>query len=382
MVRNALRSIWAEPRAPHPPRRVWRDWALVAVLVSTAVLEGLLRDGVIWRPVALAFSAGLAFPLLWRRTHPLAVVAVVFGAVILLNVAAFFGADGPVGLDTTVYVVLFPYALFRWGSGREVTIGLAIILVAYLLGIAVDFTTIGEAVIALMFGLFPAALGAAVRYQASSRLRALDQVKLREREQLARELHDTVAHHVSAIAVRAQAGRLVAASDPGAAVDALEVIDEEASRTLAELRGMVAVLRDREEPDLAPQRGLADIERLADGAGDRPHVEVHLSGDLDGLGPSVEAAIYRIAQESITNAVRHARHATSIDVRVAGDDDGVRVTVRDDGDASSTGRSPAGYGLVGMTERAVLLGGTLEAGPGPGRGWTVDAVLPRAAPAP
>jgi signal transduction histidine kinase len=78
--------------------------------------------------------------------------------------------------------------------------------------------------------------------------------------------------------------------------------------------------------------------------------------------------------------VRHGRHATRISVSVAGDDDCVRLTVRDDGDASSTGRHSAGYGLVGMTERAMLLGGTLEAGPGPDRGWTVNAVLPRAAP--
>ncbi len=94
-------------------------------------------------------------------------------------------------------------------------------------------------------------------------------------------------------------------------------------------------------------------------------------------GPSVEGAIYRLAQESITNAVRHARHATLINVRVTGDKDWVRLTVRDDGDASSTGRSSSGYGLVGMTERARLVGGTFEAGPGPDKGWTINAVLPK-----
>jgi signal transduction histidine kinase len=381
MVSNAVRSIWAEPRAPQPPARVWRDWVLVAVLVATAILEASFRQDVIWRPVALVLAVALVFPLLWRRTHPLAAVAVTFGTVIAVTVAALFGADGPVGLDTAVYVLLFPYALFRWGSGREAVIGLGIILVAYVLGIASDDVSgVGEAVFAWLFLMFPAALGAAVRFQTSARARELDQVKLREREQLARELHDTVAHHVSAIAIRAQAGRVVAGSHPGAAVDALKVIEEEASRTLAEMRGIVGVLREHEEPELAPQRGVADLNQLADRVGDRPRVEVHLSGDLDDLGPSVGAAVYRIAQESITNAVRHARHATRISVSVAGDDDWVRLTVRDDGDASSTGRHSTGYGLVGMTERAMLLGGTLEAGPGPDRGWTVDAVLPRAAP--
>ena len=92
--------------------------------------------------------------------------------------------------------------------------------------------------------LFPAVLGAAVRYRTNFRHRSLEQVRLRERERLARELHDTVAHHVSAIAVRAQAGQVVATTRPAAAVEALRVIEAEASRTLAEMRAMVGVLRD------------------------------------------------------------------------------------------------------------------------------------------
>jgi signal transduction histidine kinase len=379
MLRNAVRSLWAEPRAPHPPRRVWWDWVLVAVLASTALLEGVLRDHVAWRPVALVLGVGLVFTLLWRRTHPLAVVAVVFGSLIVLDIATLIGTDEPVGLYTMVFVVLLPYSLVRWGSGREVGIGLAIILVALVLGTAVDFTGVLDAVFGSMFLLFPATLGAAVRYRASSRLRELDQVKLREREQLARELHDTVAHHVSAIAIRAQAGRVVAASRPEAAMDALAVIEEEASRTLAEMRVLVGGLRDDSAPALSPQPGVADLERLARNAGDRPRVEVELSGDLEDLAPSVGAAIYRIAQESITNAVRHAPLAPRVAVAGAGHDDCVRLTVRDDGETGSAPRNSLGYGLVGMTERAMLLGGSFEAGPGPDRGWTVEAVLPKAA---
>ncbi len=217
-----------------------------------------------------------------------------------------------------------------------------------------------------------------MRYRANSRLREEDQVKLLEREQIARELHDTVAHHVSAIAVQAQAGRALAATQPEAAEGILEVIEEEASRALAEMRIMVGALRRGEGPDLAPQRGVADIERLAHSAGDRPRVDVELSGDLDDLGPSVGAAMYRLAQESITNALRHARHATRIEVCVAGDEDCVRLTVRDDGDPSLLGAASSwGFGLVGMAERVKLLGGTFEAGPSPGRGWAITAMLPR-----
>ncbi len=381
VLTNALRSLWAEPRAPQPPVRVWRDWVLVAVLMATATLEGVLRDEVFWRPVALLLAVGLTWTLLWRRTHPLAVVVVAFGTLIVLNLVTLVGDTDPVGLNTMIYIVLLPYSLFRWGAGREAGIGLALILVALATGLAVDFTGIVEAVLGSMFLLFPATLGASIRYWASTRLRELDQVKLRERAQLARELHDTVAHHVSAIAIRAQAGRVVAVSDPDAALDALEVIEKEASRTLAELRIMVGDLRERDGPALAPQPGLGDLERLAGSVGDHPRVEVHLSGDLDDLTPTVSAAIYRITQESITNAIRHARHVTRVDVRVAGDHDCVRLTVADDGDAGSTPNSSPGYGVVGMNERARLLGGSFEAGTGPGRGWTVNAVLPRASPA-
>ena len=381
MNSNVVRWLRDEPRAAAPPPLDWRDWALVAVLLLTAVLEGIFRDDVAWRPVAIVLAVALVFPLLWRRTHPLGVVAVVFGTVIVLSLVELInGPDTSVGLNTMVYVVLFPYALLRWGSGREVLFGLPIIVVAGVLGIASDYTNIGEAVGGFLFLLFPAVLGALVRFWMTARTREIDQVRLREREQLARELHDTVAHHVSAMVVRAQAGRVMAASDPEAATDALRVIEEEGSRTLTEMRTMVGALRDREDAELTPQNGVADIGRLARNVDGQPRVHVGLTGDLDELGPTVEAATYRIAQESVTNALRHARNATRIDVQVAGDGDAIRLTVRDDGDQVHPSSVNPGYGVVGMTERAALLGGTLEAGPGPDHGWVVDALLPRTRP--
>ena len=268
MVRDTVRTLWAEPRAAHPPARVWRDWVLVAVLVPTALLEGLLRDDVVWRPVSVLLGVALPWTLLWRRTHPLAAVVVAFGAIILADIASLVGdADGVVGLYTMIFILLFPYSLVRWGSGREIGIGLALIVVTAILGIAIDYTGVVDSVVGFLFLLFPATLGATVRYWTSSRLRELDQVKLRERAQLARELHDTVAHHVSAIAIRAQAGRVLAATHPEAALEALDVIDEEASLTLAELRAMVGGLRDGAAASLAPQPGVADLERLARSVG-------------------------------------------------------------------------------------------------------------------
>ncbi len=373
----ALRQLVAEPRVPNPPKRVWRDWVLVSVLVPAAILEVILRTDLGWPPVAFVLGAAPMVTLFWRRTHPLAVVAVVFGAHAASEAVTLVGAEHSAMLYSSAWLILLPYSLFRWGAGRECAIGLAIMLVGHIPNGTDTVRNIGEAIAAAIFFLFPATLGAAMRYRTSYRLRETDQIKLLEREQLARELHDTIAHHVSAIIIQAQAGRTVAATDPAAALNALGVIEAEASRTLTEMRIMVGALRQGEDPDLSPQRSVGDIEQLADRAGGSPHVDVQLLGGLDDLRPSVGAAIYRLAQESITNAVRHARHATRINVSVAGDDQCVRLIVRDDGDPTPNGASSAGYGLIGMTERAKLLGGTLEAGPSPDRGWTITAVLPR-----
>jgi signal transduction histidine kinase len=196
---------------------------------------------------------------------------------------------------------------------------------------------------------------------------------------LARELHDIVAHHVSAVAVQAQAGRVVAASRPEAAVEALWVIEQEASRALEEMRSMVGSLRRGDQADLRPQQGVRDLcrlERLDEGS--VPRVKVTLAGELDELRPSVDAACFRLAQEGVTNALRHARRASEVQVRVDGGRDLVRLTVVDDGEAGNVPTPAAsGFGLIGMAERAELLGGTFDAGPNAGGGWTVEATLPR-----
>jgi signal transduction histidine kinase len=225
------------------------------------------------------------------------------------------------------------------------------------------------------------ALGAAFRYRARARSRELDQVALLERERLARDLHDTVAHHVSAIAIRAQAGLATAATRPDAATDALRLIEAEASRTLAEMRGMVRTLRGDGPAELSPLPRIADLRGFAQTGPEGPTVEVEILGDVDGVAPSVAATIYRLAQESVTNARRHARNATRVEVRVVADDAWVQLRVSDDGDGGPLRPGESGFGLRGMAERAHLLGGTCDVGPGPGRGWTVAAVLPRRGPA-
>ncbi|WP_412542629.1 sensor histidine kinase [Longispora sp. K20-0274] len=378
MAANALRSLWAEPRPANVPDRGPLDWALVAVLVGWSVLEVVLRRDLAPLPLLVIAALAVLGPLLWRRTYPLVAVAVSIGTLAIVDIVRILTGSRGAMLNSSLAVLILTYALFRWGSGREAASGLAGILLwlALITTHGADPTSTAEAVAGYSFFLFAAALGAAIRYRARIRLRDIDQAKARERELLARELHDTVAHHVSGIAIQAQAGRAIAASHPERAFEALAVIEDAATRTLTELRAIVGVLRAAQDTEFASQPGVAEVEQLATDGRTRPRVEVTLFGEFDDLSPAVGAAIYRLAQESVTNARRHARHATQVTVAVTGDADRVRLTIDDDGSAVG-GHAPGGYGLVGMRERAALLGGTFHAGPAAERGWRVEAVLPR-----
>jgi len=375
-VSNPLRSVWDEPRPPSPPRRVWRDWALVAVVVVAVLLEGILREDLPLRVLATTLTVGLAPTLLWRRTHPLAMVTIAFGTSAVVDIGLII-ADAPLlEMGSMIYFLLLPYALFRWGAGREAVLGLAVIVVPATIGLSVGWSGLGDAIGGIAVLASSMVLGVSARTQHGARERRLEQAKSEERVLFARELHDTVAHHVSAIAIQAQAGRALAATRPSAPLEALQVIEAEASRTLAEMRAMVRMLRTQGPVDYAPQTGVADLERLA-GQPTGPRVEVARSGDLDALTPAVDAAVFRIAQEAVTNARRHARNATRVDVRVDGSGTSVRLVVRDDGDPVRAGVPGPGFGVTGMVERAALLGGSCVAGPSGDRGWVVDVSLPR-----
>ncbi|XXS76524.1 histidine kinase [Sorangium sp. So ce131] len=351
---------------------------ILAAFAVIGCLEAAFRSDLPWRAASLFIGVGLLPTLLWRRTRPLLMVVIAFGLVTAKNIAALVAGSGSPGLHAMAYLLLLPYSLFRWGTGREATIGALILAAAASVGMISTQAKPGDIVGGFAVVLSSMALGAAVRYRDRVRLRELDEAKLAERERLARDLHDTVAHHVSAIAIRAQAGLAAASARPEAPVDALRVIADEASRALGEMRTMVRILRRDEPAGLAPSPRVSDIERLAGASAAGPSVEVKLTGSFDDVPSSVSAAIFRLAQEAITNARRHARHATRIDVDVTADGASVRLRVTDDGHVVRA-RHPAsrGYGLVGMIERAELLGGTCHAGPGPERGWTVTAVLPR-----
>jgi len=373
---ETLQSLHTEPRIVNTPRFVWRDWVLVAALLTLVVVELIVRNDInaVIPSVILTCVAACALP--WRRTHPTKVGTGVMGAIIAFDIVSVAAGYGPFNIYSSALVLIVMYSTFRWGSGRDMEIVWIVSFVLFVVSNATEWTGIADAISGFFVLQFAVGLGIVVRLTTQNREHAREQVRMGERERLARELHDTVAHHMSAIAIQAQAGRFVAESGSlEGAAQALEVIEEEASRTLSEMRSIVGALRDAGEvADLAPQHGMHDIDTLA---GDGPPlVVVNVDPGAHHVVPALGTAIYRIAQESITNARRHATNPTKVVVRVEDLPAQVRLTVTDDGTATAA-IPHRGFGIVGMTERATLLGGTLSAGPGTPNGWQVVAVLPK-----
>ncbi|WP_068399599.1 sensor histidine kinase [Kribbia dieselivorans] len=374
-------SIWHEPRPADAPAVGRLDWLLAGVFAGTVVVEGIARPGLAWRPVVTVLALALVPALLQRRAHPLVAALIGWGIAGLLSILQLTTHAGDLGLYSMMAVLILLYSLVRWGSGREIIAGTAYVTVVVALGMyasAAGWTDLfGGTVLVLLI----IALAVVFRSRADLWHRRQREIRNDERVGLARELHDTVAHHVSAIAVQAQAGRAVVGIEPERAAGVLAAIESEASRTLAEMRTMVRVLRAEDAADAySPPLGLADLPALAR-ADTTPRVEVSLEASLPRLARPVDAALYRLAQESLTNAVRHARSATRVGIDVRRDGDAVRLRVSDDGRTAPGLVPEPGFGLLGMTERAHLLGGSLTAGPRSGGGWVVEAVLPVETPA-
>ncbi|WP_454855941.1 sensor histidine kinase [Promicromonospora soli] len=391
---SAIRSVWDEPPPSDPPVRVWRDWALVGVVVPALVIEGLVRPDLPWRWLQVAAALVLVPTLLWRRTHPLLPVV----ATTVVSSAVMLATGNAGDLITAVYGAVLVYALFRWGSGRQAVVGAGLLVAAlgltWALGNATGADTLGGASVVAMLG----ASGLAVRFRSTAQQRALAQARAQERERIARDMHDIVGHHVSGIAVRAQAGLAQAEarrgrpdradggdggdggahdgnSDPLEA--ALRVIEGEAKETLVEMRALVRTLREDEpggdgsaesagttrapapparasastgtSSTLEPGPRAADVVRFA--AGPPSPVVVTVRGEVESVRTDVGAAAYRIAQESVTNARRHARGRTRVDVALTVDAGVLRLRVLDDGEPLTSPFAP-GNGITGMRVRA------------------------------
>jgi signal transduction histidine kinase len=202
-----------------------------------------------------------------------------------------------------------------------------------------------------------------------------------ERARIARELHDVVAHHISMIAVQAETARVSVPGMPVAGAKRLSAIGDTARAALTEMRRLLGVLREdagADEPELVPQPGLGQLNELLDQARETSGsgARLILRGAPAARDPGVELAAYRIVQEALTNARRHAPGA-AVDVELHYAGDVLRLRVRDNGPGPpGEAGAAAGHGLSGMRERAAVVGGGLHTGPAPGGGFLVEAILP------
>jgi len=233
------------------------------------------------------------------------------------------------------------------------------------------------------------AAGLYLRYLDFLHGQTLDTVRRQERLELARELHDAVAHHITGIVVQAQAARFAGKDHPEIMLAALGSIETAGADTLAATRQLVGLLRDPDDTAgvcCEPEPISRLVQRFAEVG---PAVDLRLPAGQAASGwppadwpPEVASTVYRVVQEALTNVARHAGGARRVTVTVTHDPRQVSVEVTDDGPAavSRRPRSGGGYGLVGMRERVEALGGTVGAGPLPGAGWAVRASLPVPAP--
>ncbi|MGC5020094.1 histidine kinase [Micromonospora sp. DT47] len=384
------------------PARWWRrhplagDAAFAAALVVVEVAFILLTPREFWPeplPAALAWSVLGAAPVALRRVAPWPAVG---AAVATLAVPALLG-HAPTTQGLTFVVLTYTMAARR--SARPAVLAAVLlwvpVVLANLIAPVDGMLKVGPAYLVLnnlLTGLLSYAVGRAVRARRAS-VRALrerarvaeenqrslaEQAVADERRRIARELHDVVAHHVSVMGVLATGARRVLRRDLDAADEAIATIEDTSRVTLREMRRLLDVLRTDAEPaaDLTPQPGLAGIEALVEQVRE---AGLPVTLRVDGTAPPVEEGVsltvYRIVQEALTNAIKHAGEATAL-VRLTVDGGFLTVEVTDTGRGPGPGPDRIGHGLVGMRERVGLYGGTLRTGPRPGGGYRVYARIP------
>ena len=384
-----------QPRQFRGPFARWpraADAALaVAVFLGTAFVTDGPGDSLVVRPVgdvpvpALLVFAVASAALYWRRRAPLAVVAVAL--------VAWASTIGSGYADLGGVAIIALYSAGRYATNdrlAQLGVGAAIVVVVLDNRTAPD--PWGEAVFGavVMFVAWYVGRRVRLREQRAAELRReqaaeTHRIVIEERTRIARELHDVVAHRVSLMTVQAGAAKAVAAHDPEGALRAMSAVEEAGRQALDELRHLLGVLRPETDPDgLGPQPGLADLPRLVEqtrGAG--LDVSLATDGVEAGLPARVDLFAYRIVQEALTNVLKHAGPGARTEVRLGTDGRGVVIEVLDDGPGATAPPGPAvggagarGPGSGGMRERARLLGGTLDASPRPGGGFSVVARLP------
>ncbi len=416
-----MAKVGTEPPVPRPPgalRRLvrrhpwWVDSIVAAIyLVPTLLLTQALFYSSVdtlapWVVVVLlVFTVIIGAAVLFRRHRPLTVLVIVTAFSVLAM--CFGGALDGFPIALAVYAVaVFVSTRMAWISfAATVSVGVATtFLIDAISRAAPDYSTlqnlpVGGSLFYTVFVLIAVLTGTSIgerrRYVTALIDRAADLARERdqqaqlataaERARITRELHDIVAHSLSVMVTLADGADALAQKDPSRSAAAVREIGGVGRRSLAEMRRLLGVLsaRDPEAP-LSPQ---PDVEGLVDLMATYRTAGLPVALEIEGTpsdSAGVQATVYRIIQEALTNALRYATDPTTVVVRAAFDESGATVTVTDDGRLAGEPASPSGTGsgtgsgrrLIGMRERASLYGGTVDAGPGPEGGWSVHVTLP------
>lgn len=378
--------------------RAWRmdrtsavlaDVALAAVLSGVALVEALEAEEVA-RPLAVLLALLQTAPLALRRRAPFVVYLVMGPAIAVYGALGQEISVGPVG----TFVAL--YGLAAEASRRLAFAALAL----QALGITFFFLSqdrfpLGDVTEAMVLSglawtagmyvrtrrLYDVEVEARVEAQEQSRARQAMQAVAEERARMARDLHDVVGHGVTLMVVQAGAGRRVAEGDPGRAITAFRTIEESGRQALGELDRLLGILRpEGEEAARSPASGLDQLPALAERCRHAGlPVEVMVDGEMTPMPPALESALYRVAQEALTNTLRHAGPARAT-VALRRRPGWVELEVVDDGAGALPSVTSGGRGLAGIRERVEALGGEVDAGAASDGGFAVRCRIPLEGP--
>jgi signal transduction histidine kinase len=357
------------------------DELLAGAITALVLVQVVLLDEPVGARVAFAAGAVALGVVAARRTR---VPLLFLGLLVAVTVVA---AAVPALRDTEItavglFILLAVYTAAAHTSDRRTVIAGALVVALFVADLAMD-AIYAEGIIfyALLWGA-PWAAGRAVRRRRLSERRA-EQEKARaaaaiveERARIARELHDVVAHAISVMLLQARGGRRVLEAEPADAREAFATIERTAHQALEEMRRLLGMLRASDEQlALAPQPTLKELDRLIEQiqAAGLP-VQVAIEGEPRELPPGVDLSAYRIVQEALTNALKHAGPARAR-VLLRYEADELELEIADDGAGNGDG-SGSGQGLIGMRERVSLYGGELQAGRRPEGGYALRARLP------
>jgi signal transduction histidine kinase len=371
-------------------RRSWAfDAAIAVVVAALGVLEAFWginathQQGPHLAEALVYVVTGLL--LLIRRVRPLGCLA----AIVVVSLVEFGLFGSPEGLGVMLPATLAAYAVGRWEDRRRAWWGLVLVAVLWAVWAGFDPVTTSAPLSIVWLSPWVSAwlVGALVRTtrQATEQRRlAREQRASRavaeERNRIARELHDVIGHSVSVMTVQVSAVRRRLTADQVAEREALESVEAVGREAMTEMRRMVGVLRETgAAADREPPPGLGQLDRMVDKfrAAGLP-VELNITGEPRPLPPGLDLTAYRLVQEGLTNALRHAMSPTRVRVRIDHGDTALTILVRDDGRPGPVNED--GHGIIGMRERVSVYGGELVAGAVPDGGFQLKATLPVSTP--